>query len=131
MGIFATGSTTPGSHRPVDLRDHHAPDRLAVDTFWAFSPVRRDLAIPKEQIEAARVDGASEGQLFRHITLPAIRPLLMILTFLSIIWDFKVFTQIYTMLQGGPTARPSPSPSTPTSKASAKAGTASQQRSPS
>ncbi len=70
--------------------------------FVAFSVYAGILAIPKEQIEAARVDGASEGQVFRHITLPAIRPLLMILTFLSIIWDFKVFTQIYTMLQGGP-----------------------------
>jgi N,N'-diacetylchitobiose transport system permease protein len=70
--------------------------------FVAFSLYAGILAIPKEQIEAARVDGASEGQVFRHITLPAIRPLLMILTFLSIIWDFKVFTQIYTMLQGGP-----------------------------
>jgi len=70
--------------------------------FVAFSLYAGILAIPKEQIEAARVDGASERQVFRHITLPAIRPLLMILTFLSIIWDFKVFTQIYTMLQGGP-----------------------------
>jgi N,N'-diacetylchitobiose transport system permease protein len=70
--------------------------------FVAFSLYAGILAIPKEQIEAARVDGASESQVFRHITLPAIRPLLMILTFLSIIWDFKVFTQIYTMLQGGP-----------------------------
>jgi N,N'-diacetylchitobiose transport system permease protein len=70
--------------------------------FVAFSLYAGILAIPKEQIEAARVDGASERQLFWHITLPAIRPLLMILTFLSIIWDFKVFTQIYTMLQGGP-----------------------------
>ena len=34
--------------------------------------------------------------------LPAIRPLLLVLTFLSIIWDFKVFTQVWTMAQGGP-----------------------------
>ncbi len=48
------------------------------------------------------MDGASERQVFRHVTLPSIRPLLMILTFLSIIWDFKVFTQVYAMRQGGP-----------------------------
>jgi N,N'-diacetylchitobiose transport system permease protein len=70
--------------------------------FVAFSLYAGVLTIPKEQIEAARVDGASERQVFRHITFPALRPLLMILTFLSIIWDFKVFTQVYTMLQGGP-----------------------------
>jgi N,N'-diacetylchitobiose transport system permease protein len=70
--------------------------------FVAFSLYAGILAIPKEQLEAARVDGASERQLFQHITLPAVRPLLMILAFLSIIWDFKVFTQVYTMLHGGP-----------------------------
>jgi N,N'-diacetylchitobiose transport system permease protein len=70
--------------------------------FVAFSLYAGILAISNDMIEAARVDGASERQIFWHITLPSIRPLLMVLTFLSVIWDFKVFTQIYTMLQGGP-----------------------------
>jgi N,N'-diacetylchitobiose transport system permease protein len=70
--------------------------------FVAFSLYAGILAISDDMIEAARVDGASERQVFWHITLPSIRPLLMVLTFLSVIWDFKVFTQIYTMLQGGP-----------------------------
>jgi N,N'-diacetylchitobiose transport system permease protein len=52
--------------------------------------------------EAARVDGASERQIFRHITLPSLRPLLLMLVFLSVIWDFKVFTQVYAIRQGGP-----------------------------
>ena len=70
--------------------------------FVAFSLYAGILTISNDMIEAARVDGASERQIFWHITLPSIRPLLMVLTFLSVIWDFKVFTQIYTMLQGGP-----------------------------
>jgi N,N'-diacetylchitobiose transport system permease protein len=70
--------------------------------FVAFSLYAGILSISREQLEAARVDGASERQVFWHITLPSVRPLLLVLTFLSIIWDFKVFTQIYTMLQGGP-----------------------------
>jgi N,N'-diacetylchitobiose transport system permease protein len=70
--------------------------------FVAFSLYAGVLAISRELIEAARVDGASERQIFWHITLPSIRPLLMVLTFLSIIWDFKVFTQVWTMMQGGP-----------------------------
>lgn len=70
--------------------------------FVAFSLYAGILAISKDLYEAARVDGASEWQIFRSIMLPALRPLLLVLTFLSIIWDFKVFTQVYTMLQGGP-----------------------------
>ena len=70
--------------------------------FVAFSLYAGVLAIPGELPEAARADGANERQIFRFVTLPAIRPLLMVLTFLSIIWDFKVFTQVWTMAQGGP-----------------------------
>ncbi len=70
--------------------------------FVAFSLYAGILSISAELPEAARVDGASERQIFRYVTLPAIRPLLLVLTFLSIIWDFKVFTQVWTMAQGGP-----------------------------
>lgn len=70
--------------------------------FVAFSLYAGILTIPGELPEAARVDGANERQIFRHVTLPALRPLLLMLVFLSIIWDFKVFTQVWTMRQGGP-----------------------------
>ncbi|HEX5012842.1 MAG TPA: sugar ABC transporter permease [Candidatus Limnocylindrales bacterium] len=70
--------------------------------FVAFSLRAGILAISADQYEAARVDGASERQIFRRITFPSILPLFMILAFLSSIWDFKVFTQIWTVRQGGP-----------------------------
>jgi N,N'-diacetylchitobiose transport system permease protein len=70
--------------------------------FVAFSLRAGILSIPTDQYEAARVDGASDVAIFRRITLPSILPLVMILTFLSAIWDFKVFTQIWTVRQGGP-----------------------------
>jgi N,N'-diacetylchitobiose transport system permease protein len=70
--------------------------------FVAFSLYAGILSIPKDLPEAARVDGASERQIFRFITFPTLRPLLMMLVFLSVIWDFKVFTQVWTMDQGGP-----------------------------
>ncbi|MGD0019778.1 MAG: sugar ABC transporter permease [Candidatus Limnocylindrales bacterium] len=70
--------------------------------FVALSLYAGILSIPKELPEAARVDGASERQIFSNITLPAIRPLLLMLIFLSVIWDFKVFTQVYAMRMGGP-----------------------------
>ena len=58
--------------------------------------------IPKEVVEAAHVDGAGAWQIFRNVTLPYIGPLLVILTTLSIIWDFGVFNQIWFMRDGHP-----------------------------
>lgn len=58
-------------------------------------------AIPKEVTEAAALDGASTTRTATTVILPILRPLLLIATIQSIIWDFKVFTQIYVMTGGG------------------------------
>jgi N,N'-diacetylchitobiose transport system permease protein len=58
-------------------------------------------AIPREVLEAASLDGASWFRTAKSVILPMLRPLLMIATIQSIIWDFKVFTQIYVMTNGG------------------------------
>lgn len=58
--------------------------------------------IPSEMLEAARLDGANFFQLFRNVTFPMLKPLFLILTSLSVIWDFRVFTQVYVMTRGGP-----------------------------
>lgn len=58
--------------------------------------------IPREVIEAARVDGANTWQVFRSVTLPFLRPLIAILGTLSVIWDFGVFNQIWFMRNGHP-----------------------------
>ncbi len=58
--------------------------------------------VPHELQEAARVDGAGPWKTFTSITLPALRPLIVILTTLSIIWDFGVFNQIWFMRNGHP-----------------------------
>ncbi len=58
--------------------------------------------IPGEVLEAARVDGAGPWQVFRNVTLPYLLPLVVILTTLSIIWDFGVFNQIWFMRNGHP-----------------------------
>lgn len=57
--------------------------------------------IPDEVLEAASLDGASAWRSTWAIVLPMVRPLLVIATVQSIIWDFKVFTQIYVMTNGG------------------------------
>jgi N,N'-diacetylchitobiose transport system permease protein len=58
--------------------------------------------VPRDALEAARVDGASPWQAFRNVTLPFLRPLIVILTTLSVIWDFGVFNQIWFMRNGHP-----------------------------
>jgi N,N'-diacetylchitobiose transport system permease protein len=58
--------------------------------------------IPKDVLEAARCDGAGRWATLRFVLLPFLRPLLVILTTLSIIWDFGVFNQIWFMRNGHP-----------------------------
>ena len=70
--------------------------------FLAFSLYAGAIGIPKDQYEAAGIDGASSWQTFRAVTWPELRPLLLMVTFLSLLWDFKVFTQIWAMRKGGP-----------------------------
>jgi N,N'-diacetylchitobiose transport system permease protein len=54
--------------------------------------------VPHELVEAAEVDGARPWRVFRDVTLPILKPILLILTSLSIIWDFGVFTQPYLLI---------------------------------
>ncbi|WP_148204511.1 carbohydrate ABC transporter permease [Acidothermus cellulolyticus] len=58
--------------------------------------------VPDELVEAARVDGAGAWQIFRRVTFPILRPVVVILTSLSIIWDFQVFTQVFAMRNNRP-----------------------------
>ena len=59
-------------------------------------------AIPKEQYEAAAVDGASPLRQFRFVTLPNLRFALIIVATLDTIWNFKHFDLIQVMTNGGP-----------------------------
>jgi len=58
--------------------------------------------VPKELVEAATVDGASPWQTLRNIILPILKPLLTIVTTLSVIWDFGLFTQNWALRDGHP-----------------------------
>lgn len=58
-------------------------------------------AVPQEVLEAAALDGASVWRTWRSIMMPLLRPVLAVVTVQSVIWDFKVFTQIYVMTDGG------------------------------
>ena len=58
--------------------------------------------IPQELYEAANVDGASAWQKFRHITLPLIKPALLLALLFRTIDALKVFDLVFVMTQGGP-----------------------------
>ncbi|MET9337563.1 sugar ABC transporter permease [Nonomuraea sp. NPDC003804] len=72
--------------------------------FIAVSVLAGLKGIPAELYEAAKVDGSGAWRTFGKITLPLLRPVFAVLTILSIIWDFKVFSQLY-VLMNGPTNR--------------------------
>jgi N,N'-diacetylchitobiose transport system permease protein len=61
--------------------------------------------VPGDVIEAAEVDGASARQRLRHVILPSIRSVLLVVTLLQIIWDLRVFTQIYVLQKAGGVTR--------------------------
>jgi arabinogalactan oligomer/maltooligosaccharide transport system permease protein len=59
-------------------------------------------SIPAELYEAAVVDGANDLQKFLYITLPLLRPVIMTVTLLGIIWTFNSFNIIFLVSEGGP-----------------------------
>ncbi|WP_034384245.1 carbohydrate ABC transporter permease [Deinococcus sp. YIM 77859] len=59
-------------------------------------------AIGRELEEAAVIDGATRWQVFLNVTLPGLRPTILVCSLLSTISAIKVFEEIYVMTQGGP-----------------------------
>jgi N,N'-diacetylchitobiose transport system permease protein len=58
--------------------------------------------VPRELVEAAEIDGARPWQVFANVTVPILRPLLIVLFSLSTIWDFQVFNQVWVLLNQRP-----------------------------
>jgi N,N'-diacetylchitobiose transport system permease protein len=69
--------------------------------FVAFSVYAGLTQISPEVEEAAQLDGAGGWRRFTNITLPMIRPVLMSVLLLQIIWDLRVFTQIRLLQDAG------------------------------
>ncbi|REF36071.1 carbohydrate ABC transporter permease [Thermasporomyces composti] len=62
-------------------------------------------SIPQQLYEAARIDGASDRQVFWRITLPLLRPTTSFVLITGVISSFQVFDTVYAMTQGGPAGR--------------------------
>jgi multiple sugar transport system permease protein len=59
-------------------------------------------SIPQEYYEAARIDGANQWRLFRHITIPLMKPVILFIVVIFIIIAIKAFEPMYIMTGGGP-----------------------------
>lgn len=59
-------------------------------------------AVPRETMEAARVDGASSWRVFRDVTLPQLAPALGVAVILKTVFSLKAFDQVYMLTNGGP-----------------------------
>ncbi|ADD41980.1 carbohydrate ABC transporter permease [Stackebrandtia nassauensis] len=59
-------------------------------------------AVPVELHEAAAIDGANTRRRFWHVTLPAIRPVVVAITTLDLIWNFNSFALVFVLTAGGP-----------------------------
>jgi multiple sugar transport system permease protein len=75
---------------------------------WIWAPYNMVIflaglaGVDRSLYEAAAMDGVSLWQRLRHVTLPAIRPALMIVLTLATIRGLRVFTEVYVLTGGGP-----------------------------
>jgi N,N'-diacetylchitobiose transport system permease protein len=69
--------------------------------FVAFTVYAALTQVSEDLLEAAEIDGASPWSRLRHIILPSIRPVLLVVGLLQIIWDLRVFSQIYILQKAG------------------------------
>ena len=84
-----------------------APLAIIVAEVWKTAPfvaliVLAGLNIPDELYEAASIDGATAWQQFRRVTLPLIRPALLLALLFRTIDALRVFDLVFVMTQGGP-----------------------------
>lgn len=59
-------------------------------------------SLPLEPFEAAHIDGASPRQIFRYITLPLIKPVILVVLLIRVMDVFRIFDTIYILTGGGP-----------------------------
>jgi multiple sugar transport system permease protein len=101
LGINTEGLTWTASPRLAFLAV------IAVDV-WQWTPfvflvlLAGLQAIPQEPYEAALIDGSSRWQTFRHVTLPLLKPAILIVLLLRTMDLLRVFDQIFILTEGGP-----------------------------
>ncbi|MFE1175769.1 carbohydrate ABC transporter permease [Streptomyces sp. NPDC058773] len=108
-GILTWAGGLFGSAPPVQPDWISSMPRAAVEAalIWQWTPFMMLILLaglqsqPADAIEAARVDGASSGQIFRHLTLPHLRRYLELGTLLGSIYIVQNFDAVFTLTSGG------------------------------
>ncbi|GAB6091215.1 carbohydrate ABC transporter permease [Spirochaeta dissipatitropha] len=100
---------SPGAERVALLAN---PDTVLwavlIVIFWKYFGLHMTIyiaglqGIPNELYDAAKIDGAGDLQVIRHIVLPLLKPTIMVSVFFSIIGSLQVFDIIWAMGRGGP-----------------------------
>jgi multiple sugar transport system permease protein len=109
----AINGTLKGFGLPTEALTWTASPRLALASvimvdIWQWTPFMFLIllaglqAIPQEPYEAAKIDGSSHWQTFRHITLPLLKPAILIALLLRTMDLLRVFDQIFILTEGGP-----------------------------
>jgi multiple sugar transport system permease protein len=111
MGVFTwlAGTLLPWLRGFVWLADPWASLLVLVfSDVWRWVPYMTLVvlgglaALPREPEEAARIDGATEWQVLRDVTLPALLPVLAVVAVLKTVFALKMFDQVVTLTGGGP-----------------------------
>lgn len=93
---------------PVDWIGDFPLQMVMVELVWQWTPFMMLLilagltSMPRDQLEAGRVDGAGAFQLFRELTLPHLRRFIELGVVLGAVYLVNTFDAIYMMTQGGP-----------------------------
>ncbi len=69
--------------------------------FVAFTLYAGLTQVSADVLEAAQLDGAGAWQRFKHVMVPTIKPVLLVVGLLQVIWDLRVFTQIFVLQDAG------------------------------
>jgi len=75
---------------------------------WQWTPfvillfVAGIVSLPSDPFDAARIDGASRWQIFKYITLPMLRPVMMVILLIRTMTAFKFIDKIFVLTHGGP-----------------------------
>jgi len=95
---------------PIEWLDsqHFALFGVAIASVWKGYPLVMIMllaglqSISKDLYEAAEIDGCNKWQLFRHITIPGLMPVTLVVLILETVWWFKHFTIVWLLTAGGP-----------------------------
>ncbi|MGH9106825.1 MAG: carbohydrate ABC transporter permease [Acidimicrobiales bacterium] len=98
MVAHIMGCTPKSHHTGCGWHSWH-PQGIPFNAIMLFSGLQD---VPPEQLEAASVDGANPWQRFTRVTVPMMRPVIMIVLMLGVVYTLKVFDVVWVLTQGGP-----------------------------